>query len=54
MAHEDPKVRRAKSLGFVSQACIEKRYGGRPSEEARAKFNRPSYQMRKSEKCTTE
>ena len=48
MAHEDPKVRRAKSLGFVSQACIAKRYGGRPSEAARRKFYAAPYGMQRS------
>ena len=48
MAHEDPKVRRAKSLGFISQACIAKRYGGRPSEEARRKFYAAPYGMQRS------
>ena len=54
MAHENPKVRRAKTMGFKKRAFIAKEYGGMPSEEARRNFNRPSYQMRKGGLCTTE
>ena len=47
MAHENPKVKRAKAMGFAKRVFIAKTYGGKPSEEAKKNFSAPSYHMRK-------
>ena len=47
MAHEDPKTKRAKTMGFGKQSFIARTYGGKPSEQAKKNFNMPSYHMRK-------
>lgn len=47
MAHENPKAKRAKIMGFGKQSFIARAYGSKPSEQAKKNFNTPSYHMRK-------